>query len=121
MEDPAHGGEEHAVERLELRPARLAFQHAHLMSEHQDLQVLRVAVPSMASQQSSERPDHEGKEEEHRGMVEEPPLEGAPGFLTPTGIAQGARSQGRAWPRRPASEARSFGVCRRTPTIESGR
>ncbi len=75
VEDPAHRGEEHPVERLELRPARLAFQHAHLVSEHQDLQVLGAVVPPMVGDHPGECPDHEGQEEEHRGMVEEPPFE----------------------------------------------
>ena len=45
------------------------------MSQHEDLQVLGAAVPPPAGEQARERTDHEGQEEEHRGIVEEPFLE----------------------------------------------
>ena len=42
------------------------------MPEDQDLQVPRAVVGWPAGEQSGQRPDDEGQEEEHRGIVEEP-------------------------------------------------
>jgi ABC-type nitrate/sulfonate/bicarbonate transport system substrate-binding protein len=54
------------------------------MPEDQDLEVLRAVVTASTDQQASERTHDEGQEEQHRGMVGEPPVRCESRFRTPS-------------------------------------
>jgi hypothetical protein len=57
----------------------LPAEHPKLVAEHHDLEVLGVVVTAPADYEAGQGTDHEGDEEEHRGMVDD-----RTGFSTPT-------------------------------------
>jgi hypothetical protein len=83
--DPARRGQEHPIQSLEPRAARLASDHAELMAQDQDLKFLRAAVWPPTSQYPRERTHDEGREKEHRGIVEEPLVRARIGVSDPYG------------------------------------
>jgi hypothetical protein len=75
------------------------------MPKDQDLEVLRPVVTASTDQQARERTHDEGQEEQHRGMVGEPPVRCESRFRTPSpGLVAGALL-GRAWHRVSTHEA----------------
>jgi hypothetical protein len=78
------GGEQDSVEGGEPGTAGLAAQHAELVSEHQDLQILGGAFSAREDQQACEHAD-EWREEQHRRMVWSPCSPSESGFRGPQG------------------------------------
>jgi len=86
-DDPTRRCEEDPIDDTELRSARRPLQHAKLMAEDEDLEVLGAAVPvrsTTTDEQTDEGPDDQVDEIPHWPIV--PGLsEHESGFLTPTG------------------------------------
>jgi hypothetical protein len=85
-DDPACRGEEDPIDDTELRSARRPLEHAKLMAEDEDLEVLASVVSALlatADEETDEGADDEVEEGQHRPIV--PGLsERESGFPTPT-------------------------------------
>jgi hypothetical protein len=86
-DDPTRRCEEDPIDDTELRSARRPLQHAKLMAEDEDLEVLASVVSALlatADEETDEGADDEVEEGQHRPIV--PGLsERESGFPTPTG------------------------------------
>ena len=102
-DDPTRRCEEDPIDDTELRSARRPLQHAKLMAEDEDLEVLASVVSALlatADEETDEGADDEVEEGQHRPIV--PGLsERESGFPTPTpctGWLSGRfRASGRSW------------------------
>ena len=56
-------------------------EHPQLVAEHHDLEVFGAVVTTPADHEPSHGTNHEGDDEEHRGMLDD-----RTGFSTPTGV-----------------------------------
>ena len=96
-DDPTRRCEEDPIDDTELERARRPLQHAKLMAEDEDLEVLASVVSALlatADEETDEGADDEVEERPHRPIV--PGLsERESGFPTPTGYPAG-RTKGRA-------------------------
>ena len=87
-DDPTRRCEEDPIDDMELRSARRPLQHAKLMAEDEDLEVLAsvvLALLATADEETDEGADDEVEEGQHWPIV--PGLsERESGFPTPTGF-----------------------------------
>jgi hypothetical protein len=65
----AYRREQHPIERPQPRTASLPTKDPELMTQHEDLQILRADVCAPAGEHSSDGSDHQGEQEQHRGML----------------------------------------------------
>jgi hypothetical protein len=93
-DDPTRRCEEDPIDDTELRSARRPLQHAKLMADDEDLEVLASVVSALlatADEETDEGADDEVEEGQHRPIV--PGLsERESGFPTPTGRGLSRRS-----------------------------